>query len=111
VTDAMPVVGTDIERFSFFDREIIRHGDKLNATTGELAGSALDMASAVKNTVEHLKQPLNIALNMASLYPAQHMGLADKRGHFLRGAIADIVALDDDLNILNTWHSGVKQVK
>ena len=111
VTDAMPVVGTDIERFSFFDREIIRHGDKLNATSGELAGSALDMASAVRNTVVHLKQPLNIALNMASLYPAQHMGLADKRGHLLTGAMADLVAIDDDMLILNTWLGGVKQVK
>ena len=33
------------------------------------------MATAVRNTVTHLKQPLAQALNMASLYPAQYLQL------------------------------------
>ncbi|NRA70038.1 MAG: N-acetylglucosamine-6-phosphate deacetylase [Gammaproteobacteria bacterium] len=106
VTDAMSVVGTDIKRFDFFDREIIRRGDKLNSTTGELAGSALDMASAVRNTYRHLGQPLERALNMASLYPAQYLGLEHQLGQLTPGAQADFVVLDDNLKVTRTWVAG-----
>jgi N-acetylglucosamine-6-phosphate deacetylase len=75
VTDAMPPVGTNDTEFAFFDRTVTLDNGKLTSTTGELAGSALDMATAVRNTVTHLKQPLAQALNMASLYPAQYLQL------------------------------------
>ncbi|NRA61910.1 MAG: N-acetylglucosamine-6-phosphate deacetylase [Psychrobium sp.] len=106
VTDAMSVVGSDIARFSFFDREIIRVGDKLNSTTGELAGSALDMASAVRNTHHHLGQSLAQAVNMASLYPAQYLGLQHRLGQLTPGAQADFIALDDNLLVTRHWVAG-----
>jgi len=110
VTDAMSVVGTDIERFAFFDREIIRTGDKLNSTTGELAGSALDMASAVRNTHRHLAQPLAQAVNMASLYPAQYLGLDDTLGQLTPGAQADFVVLDDNMVVTGRWLAGHRAI-
>ncbi|RXF00362.1 N-acetylglucosamine-6-phosphate deacetylase [Pseudoalteromonas sp. PS5] len=94
VTDAMPPVGTDDTEFDFFDgRKVIRTGDRLNSTTGELAGSVLDMASAVRNTVNTLNVSLAESLRMASLYPAQYLGLSQK-GHLRSGADADFVVLD-----------------
>lgn len=106
VTDAMSVVGSDIERFAFFDREIIKTGSRLTSTTGELAGSALDMASAVRNTHKYLAQPLSEALKMASYYPAKYLGLATKIGQLTAGAQADFIALNDDLVVTNTWVLG-----
>lgn len=106
VTDAMSVVGSDIERFEFFDREVVKTGTRLNSTTGELAGSALDMASAVRNTHRHLAQSLEVALNMASLYPARYLGLANQRGQLRVGAQADFVALNKDLAVIRTWVAG-----
>lgn len=106
VTDAMPVVGSNIERFAFFDREVIRTGSRLNSTTGELAGSALDMATAVRNTHRYLQQPLDVALKMASLYPAQYLGLAADIGQLQVGAQADFVALNDDLSVIRSWVAG-----
>src|SRR3546814_10106678 len=59
VTDAMRVVGTDEQAFEF-EGEIIRlDAGRLTTPAGTLAGSALDMAAAVKNTVRHLDQPLD----------------------------------------------------
>ncbi|MDP2559536.1 N-acetylglucosamine-6-phosphate deacetylase [Psychrobium sp. 1_MG-2023] len=106
VTDAMSVVGTDIERFAFFDREIVRTGDKLNSTTGELAGSALDMASAVRNTHRHLDVSLAESLNMASLYPAQYLSLDKSLGRLIVGARADFIALNDNVEVTRTWVAG-----
>lgn len=106
VTDAMSVVGTDIERFPFFDREIIRTGDKLNSTTGEIAGSALDMATAVRNSVKHLDINLEEALRMAALYPAKYLGLERHFGQLVSGARADFIALNDNLEVTHTWVAG-----
>jgi len=106
VTDAMAVTGTDIERFDFFDRQIIRTGDRLNSSTGELAGSALDMVSAVRNTVNHLDVSLEEALRMASLYPAQCLGLADTVGQLTVGARADFIALNQEIEVTGTWVLG-----
>jgi len=108
VTDAMAVTGTDIERFDFFDREIIRTGDRLNSTSGELAGSALDTATAVRNTVNHLNVSLEEALRMASLYPAQCLSLEQTIGQLVVGARADFIALDEELHVQGSWLLGSK---
>ncbi|MGB0834979.1 MAG: N-acetylglucosamine-6-phosphate deacetylase [Psychrobium sp.] len=106
VTDAMSVVGTDIERFAFFDREIIRTGNQLNSTTGELAGSALDMIQAVANTVKYVGVPLEEALRMASLYPAQCLGIEKEYGQLIAGARADIIAINDNWQVTQSWIGG-----
>ncbi|PCK30125.1 N-acetylglucosamine-6-phosphate deacetylase [Pseudoalteromonas piscicida] len=109
VTDAMPPVGTDDTEFDFFDgRKVIRTGDRLNSTTGELAGSVLDMASAVRNTVNTLNISLAESLRMAALYPAQYLGLSQK-GHLRAGADADFVVLDNELYVSQTYIGGQKR--
>lgn len=106
VTDAMPVVGTTSEEFAFFDRTVHLHDGKLTSTTGELAGSALDMATAVRNCVNELKLPLEQALNMASLYPAQYIGCEQQLGKLEAGFNASFVVLDQRLAVQQTWING-----
>lgn len=109
VTDAMPPVGTDATEFDFFDgRKVIRTGDRLNSSTGELAGSVLDMAGAVKNTVTTLDVSFAEALRMASLYPAQYLGVDDRKGRLAVGFDADFVVLDNHYNALETYICGNK---
>lgn len=107
VTDAMPPVGTDDTEFDFFDgRTVIRTGDRLNSSTGELAGSVLDMASAVRNTVNTLDISLDEALRMASTYPAEYLGLEKSKGKIDVGFDADFVLLDNNQNALATYVLG-----
>jgi N-acetylglucosamine-6-phosphate deacetylase len=109
VTDAMPVVGTEDMQFDFFDgRTVIRTGDRLNSSTGELAGSVLDMASAVRNTVNTLDISLDEALRMASAYPAEYLGLGKTKGKIEIGYDADFVLLDENQYPLATYISGNK---
>lgn len=110
VTDAMPPVGTDMKAFPLYDRTVYVENGKLTSTTGELAGSSLDMATAVKNTHLGLKIPLDESLRMASLYPAQYL-YKDKervRGQLSIGMQADMVVLNDDLSVGDTWINGEK---
>ena len=110
VTDAMPPVGTEIKEFPLYDKTVYVENGKLTSTTGELAGSSLDMATAVKNTHLKLKVPLDEALRMASLYPArylyQHQNVL--RGQLKVDQYADLVVLNDDFSVHETWISGRK---
>jgi len=107
VTDAMPPVGMDDETsFELFGTQVLRVGDRLNAVTGELAGCVLDMASAVRNTVNMLGLPLGEALRMASLYPAEFLGIADSVGRLAVGQRADIVLLDNQHQVLANYIAG-----
>lgn len=110
VTDAMPPVGMpDGSTFELFGLEVVRNGDKINAVTGELAGCVLDMATAVRNTVATLDQPLEEALRMASMYPAAFLGLENSHGRIAKGYQADLVLLDDKQQVKATYING-KQV-
>ena len=110
VTDAMPPVGTDMTEFPLYDRTVYVNNGKLTSTTGELAGSSLDMATAVKNTHLGLKIPLDESLRMASLYPAQYLYANNSvvRGELKVGMQADMVILNDDLSVAETWIGGEK---
>jgi N-acetylglucosamine-6-phosphate deacetylase len=106
VTDAMPPVGTDDTEFAFFNRTVYLENGKLTSTTGELAGSALDMATAVANTHFGLNINLDEALRMASLYPATYINQHNSRGTLVVGKQADFIVLDEQLKIKSTWIAG-----
>ena len=107
VTDAMPL-GRLRRRPLRASRphRLSRQDGKLTLADGTLAGSDLDMASAVRNTVTHLGLPLEAALHMASRAPAEFLGLGGELGRIAPGYRASLVLLDDDLNVTETWIDG-----
>ena len=107
VTDAMPPVGGSKSTFMLYGEEItVRHGRCAKAD-GTLAGSALDMASAVRNCVELLGVPLTQALRFASAEPARFLGIEATLGRLAAGYRADLVAFDPgSMRIHATWVAG-----
>lgn len=106
VTDAMATVGAQTKSFTLNDETITAISGRCATSTGRLAGSDLDMATAVKNTTQLLKLPLDEALRMASFYPAQFVGLSHCLGRIKTGYQADLVHLDQELNPIKTWIGG-----
>jgi N-acetylglucosamine-6-phosphate deacetylase len=106
VTDAMPSVGSDKSSFDLLGRTITRRDGKLTTDDGTIAGSDLDMAAAVRNTIEHLGMPLEAALHMASRAPAEFLRLGDELGRIAPDYRANLVLLDDDLEVVETWIDG-----
>ncbi|MCP4381958.1 MAG: N-acetylglucosamine-6-phosphate deacetylase [Hyphomicrobiales bacterium] len=106
VTDAMSSVGSPHDAFELHGRTIRREAGRLTIGDGTLAGSDLDMASAVRNTVAELNLPLEAALHMASRAPAEFLGLGDELGQLQPGYRASMVLLDDDLQVVETWIDG-----
>jgi N-acetylglucosamine-6-phosphate deacetylase len=106
VTDAMPSVGMTDKRFMLQGQEVnVVDGVCVNAD-GTLAGADLDMASAVRNAVAMLELPLESVARMASEYPADFLGLGRDRGSIRPGCAADLVSLDADLRVRETWIAG-----
>ncbi len=106
VTDAMPPVGGTSATFRLDDRVITCVDGRCTTPDGVLAGSCLDMASAVRNTVQKLGLGLAEALRMASTYPATALGLGNTFGRIAPGYRADLVALDAEVRIRAVWYAG-----
>lgn len=106
VTDAMPPVGADDPSYVLYGETITAMDGVVRNAAGSLAGSALDMATAVRNTVHLLGQPLAEAARMASRYPAEFLNVDDRMGHIAEGFQADLVLLDDALRVRGTWIHG-----
>jgi N-acetylglucosamine-6-phosphate deacetylase len=109
VTDAMPPVGAGNPAF-VLDGETITARDGICQTAaGTLAGSALSMIDALRNTVEMLGVPLEEAARMASTYPADFLGLGATHGRIEAGFRADFTVVDRDLRLTETWIGGAVQ--
>lgn len=108
VTDAMPSIGMAEKSFMLQGQPIrVEDGVCVNVD-GTLAGSDLDMAGAVRNSVAMLGVSLETALRMASRHPAEFLGLGNELGRIAPGAIASLAMLDDELNVLRSWINGAE---
>jgi N-acetylglucosamine-6-phosphate deacetylase len=107
VTDAMPPVGGANAAFRLHGQEIVARDGCCASEDGVLAGSVLDMASAVRNCVRLLGLRLPEALRIASAMPAAFLGLSHCLGRIAPGCRADIIALDpEEVRVLATWVAG-----
>ena len=108
ITDAMSTVGTGITQFMLTGQQITQRDGRLTLADGTLAGSALDMATAVRNAVTMLGQSVEEAVRMASSYPAAYLRIDRTHGTIRPGLRADITCLNEDLTCHATWIGGVQ---
>ena len=107
VTDAMPPVGANGSAFTLYGDEITVRDGRCLRRDGTLAGSMLDMASAVRNSVDLLGVGLTDALRFASSNPANFLGLGHSLGRLAPDYRADLVAFDPtSIEVMSTWVAG-----
>jgi N-acetylglucosamine-6-phosphate deacetylase len=107
VTDAMPAVGSPEPSFVLQGRTIHVVDGVCRDENGTLAGTGLDMATAVRNAVSLLGLDIAQAARMASEYPAAFLGLEQELGRIAPGYRANLALLDDDLRVTRTWIEGI----
>lgn len=108
VTDAMPSVGMADKSFKIQGRAIRVVDGVCVDENGTLAGSDLDMASAVRNAVNLVGLDLAEAAAMASANPAAFMGLDTDYGVIAPGKKASLVLADETLVVQRTWIDGAE---
>jgi N-acetylglucosamine-6-phosphate deacetylase len=110
VTDAMPAVGSAEPTFVLQGRTIRVVDGICRDENGTLAGTALDMAAAVRNAVSLLGLNIVEAARMASEYPAEFLGLGHELGRIAPGYRANLVLMDDAFTVQKTWIEGEESV-
>lgn len=75
---------------------------------GNLAGSAITLIDCVRIAVEQAGIPLNNALRMASVIPAEIIGMDHQLGRIKAGYVANLVQADTSLRTKAVWVSGEK---
>jgi N-acetylglucosamine-6-phosphate deacetylase len=106
----MPPVGSDDPSYVLNGETILVKDGICQTAQGVLAGSALDMTTAVRNTVQLLGLPLDEAVRMASTYPAEFLGLGDSHGRIALGYRADLVAMDAEYRVQQSWIGGASDL-
>jgi len=106
VTDALSSVGMVEKSFTMQGRAIRVVDGVCVDENGTLAGSDLDMASAVRNLMRIAGLDLAAAVEMASAAPAAFLGLDGDVGRIAPGQRANLVLADDDLQVRRTWIDG-----
>jgi N-acetylglucosamine-6-phosphate deacetylase len=94
VSDAMPPVGGTRSTFTLDGRQITVRAGRCETAEGQLAGGAVPLIEGVRRCVTELGVPMDEALRMASLYPAECLGIDNRRGRIAVGYPARIVVLD-----------------
>ncbi len=108
VTDAMPPVGSNQTEFHFFGEDIRVHNNRLINAEGRLAGSLLNMNQAVMNCSQWLNLSVEKSLNLSSLQVAKFINKVTELGTITPGKKANLVLLDDQLQVQRCWIEGRK---
>lgn len=106
VTDATAPAGAEIDKFIFAGKTIYYRNGLCVDENGTLSGSAITMIESVRNAVEHVGIALDEALRMATLYPAQAMGVEKQLGTVEAGKVANLTVFTRDFKITKTFVNG-----
>lgn len=105
ITDALACAASDSQE-AFDPRVIIEDGVCKLADHSALAGSVATMDRLIRTVVQKAEIPLADAVRMASETPAKIMGVFDRKGSLQKGKDADIIVMDENLNIRAVWAMG-----
>lgn len=109
VTDAMSPVGGSRGGYKLGDLEVSVRNGRCETPDGTIAGSALDLATAVRNLVQKVGIPKDEALRMATAYPAAFLGLSKLRGKVAAGYPAHLAIFDNEINVSSVFYAGSLQ--
>lgn len=110
VTDAMSSVGVTDKNFTLGNVRIEVSNGKCITSKGVLAGSDLDMITAVRNAMDFLGIELEQAVRMASILPARFINLQEQLGEIRVGLQADFIVLSPENDILESWIKGQSSI-
>ena len=107
ISDGLSATGMPDGKYMLGGMEVTVSGGVCRSTAeGRLAGSTLTLDRALRNVVK-LGVPFASAVQMLTVNPAKVLGIEFKKGTLRTGADADIVLLNDSLEITQVWTRGI----
>jgi len=108
ITDSMRAKNCADGIYDFSGINVIKTNDRVKTEGGALAGSILRMNDAIANIIKFTNCSLSEAIMMATINPAQHHGIEDRVGSITAGKEFNIVCLNKDLEVIETFVKGLK---
>ena len=105
ITDAMGCTASDSKE-AFDPRVIIEDGVCKLSDRSAIAGSIATMDRLIRTMVQQAEIPLEDAVRMASETPARIMGIYDRKGSLDKGKDADVIIMDENLELKGVWSMG-----
>lgn len=112
ITDSLMCKGFPVgTKFDFGGQEVVIYpdGSAHLVEAGNLAGSTLNVNNGLKILIEDALVPVNYAINACTSNPARCLHVDDRKGTIGVGYDADLVVLDRDYEVVQTYCKGVGQ--
>ena len=112
ITDSLMCKGFPVgTKFDFGGQEVVIYpdGSANLVEAGNLAGSTLNVNKGLKILIEDALVPVNYAINACTSNPARCLHVDDRKGTIGVGYDADLVVLDRDYEVVQTYCKGVGQ--
>lgn len=113
VSDALMAKGSPAgTKYLFGGNEIVIYPDGSAHLTGagSLAGSTLRLNEGLRILVEEAMIPFNYAINACTINPARCLGIENRKGQIRTGCDADLVVLEPDYQVKQTYCKGAAQL-
>jgi N-acetylglucosamine-6-phosphate deacetylase len=106
ISDGISATGMPDGKYNLGKFEVTVSNGVCRNAEGKLAGSTLTLDRALRN-IAALGVPPGDAVRMLTTNPAKLLGIEFKKGALRTGADADIVLLDQSLQLTNVWTRGI----
>lgn len=113
VSDALMAKGSPAgSKFIFGGNEIEIYpdGSAHLTSTGGLAGSTLKLNQGLKILIEEALVPVNTAINSCTINPARCLNVDDHKGAIGVGYDGDLIVLDKDYEVVQTYCKGKEMI-
>ncbi len=100
ISDSMRAAGMPDGRYTLGGLEVdVKAKKAVLVSDGAIAGSAYNLMDCLRTAVLKMRIPLTDAVACATVNPARCLGIDDKYGSIEPGKKADMLLLDEDLNL------------
>ena len=106
ITDCTRAGGMPDGEYDLGGQPIFLKGIECRLADGTIAGSVLKLNDAVKNVLAYTSLSVCEVFKMASLNPAVAIHVSDRLGSLEAGKDADIIIVDEDINVQRTIKKG-----
>ncbi len=109
ITDSLEAAMLPDGTYELGNQKVYVKDGQARLKSGNLAGSTANLNQCVRNAYKHLDLPLYEAIGYATKNPADHLGLKDY-GRIKEGCVADMILIDDDINIKRVILNGETKI-
>ncbi len=106
ISDGGPGVGMPDGNYRIYEFDVTIVDGVCRDQQGNLAGSTVTLETELRNLMRYTGQPYAKVLPCATLNPARQLGLEKRKGLIAPGADADLVALDAEYRVVQTYVGG-----